>query len=241
MGRGIRAFGVGVAMMAATSAQAQAQAQDASSADTQPPASAHERNVAERHEERDRRWHATVFAMEEGEARLPAIPGKLVTFSLPLRRAYLVSAAVDRVVVPRFSIPLGFAKLRGNSLEIEAQALQHFGLERDTELSTAAVIRSGQFGVLGRTSANVAWGNGFSYALTAPTFERGPSGQIGVDTEHLQYHMSFEAEATSGAAPRLHYVFRLHHRSGIYGVISPARTGSNYLGFGLRFDLGGRR
>lgn len=197
----------------------------------------HDQLRLERREERERDWYLTGFLLKESEARLPLFPYKILTATLPFRPAYAATVAVDRVVVPRFAIPLPGFTLRGNSLDLEAQFLKHFGREHSAEVSAAAVLRSGQFGVIGRTSANVAWGNGFSYAIDAPNYELGRNGVRGVDTIHLQYHMAFKAEVTSGAAPHLHYVLRLHHRSGIYGLISPSRTGSNYLGLGLRFDL----
>ena len=227
-----------VAVAASASVQAQSgerQPVDAERA-VEPPSDAL-RNRADRSVARNRRWSLTGAISRETQTRLPLFPYKAITAQLPFRDAYAASIAVNRTVAPRFTIPLPGFELRGNSLELEVQALQHWGLERSTEVDAAAVLRSGQFGVVGRTSANVAWGNGFSYALTRPTLELGPSGRRGVDTIRLQYHMSFETELTSGAATHVHLVVRLHHRSGIYGLISPSRTGSNYLGTGVRVDL----
>ena len=190
---------------------------------------------------RTRRWHVSGYTLVVTEARLPTVPFEIVTARLPFRPSYAASVAASKVVVPRFAIALPGLTLRGNSLEIEGQLLQHFGREDSTEVAAAAVLRSGQIGLAGPVSANLAWGNGLSYALTQPRYEIGRGGVRGVDTVQLQYHMSFETEITSARNPRVHYVARLHHRSGIYGVISPSRTGSNYIGVGLRFDLGSRR
>jgi hypothetical protein len=57
-----------------------------------------------------------------------------------------------------------------------------------------------------------------------------------VETRRLQYHMMLEIEFGRGAWP-LRPFLRLHHRSGIYGVISPQETGSNFVGAGLRIGL----
>lgn len=140
--------------------------------------------------------------------------------------------AATKVIVPRFTF-LG----RDNSLEAEGQVGQHFDRENTREASAALVLRSGQLGIFGGTSLNVAWGNGVSYTFSDPQAESGDAGIRGVGAKRFQYYMSFETELTDSSAPNVHLVLRLAHRSGIYGLISSDRTGSNYLGGGLRFDL----
>ena len=83
---------------------------------------------------------------------------------------------------------------------------------------------------------NVSWGNGLSYALAKPSWERGTSGLRGIDTPQLQYFMSHEVEFRHAAAQNISGFVRLHHRSGMYGVFSSGvgGTGSNYIGAGLR-------
>lgn len=181
---------------------------------------------------RDRTGHLTGFVLAKADSRLQRVPDRLVTGRLDFERAYLGSIAASRVLIPRFTL-LG----RGNSLEIEGQFAQHFGNQDNAEATAALVLRSGQLGVFGGVSINGAWGNGVSYAFSNPRQERGDGGIRGVDTEKFQYHMSFETEITDASAPDIHLVLRLHHRSGVYGLISSDRTGSNYLGAGLRFDL----
>jgi hypothetical protein len=191
----------------------------------------------ERREERDRRWLLSGYLLERAEVRLLRIPDKIVTASLPLRRSYAGEAGITYVAIPDFAFGVPGLKLRGNSLELEGDFLQHFGREHASEVAGSLVLRSGSFGLLGRTSMDLAIGNGLSFYFNDPTDEDGVTGLRGVDTKKLQYHISFEAEVTSGAVPRLHYLFRVHHRSGAYGLISQNPTGSNYLGFGLRWDL----
>lgn len=203
-----------------------------------PPPSAREQQIHdERTQERNRRWFLSGLLLERAEVRLLSIPEKIVTASLPLRRSYAGEAGVTYVAIPRFAVGFPGFKLRGNSLELEGDFLPHFGREDASEVAGSLVLRSGSFGLLGRTSMNVALGNGLSYYFTAPSDEDGVTGLRGVETKKLQYHIAAEAEVTSGATPRLHYLFRVHHRSGAYGLISHNPTGSNYLGFGLRFDL----
>jgi hypothetical protein len=49
--------------------------------------------------------------------------------------------------------------------------------------------------------------------------------------------MGLETEFTHESTPNAHFFLKLHHRSGIYGLISPRKTGSNYIGAGLRWDI----
>jgi hypothetical protein len=83
----------------------------------------------------------------------------------------------------------------------------------------------------------MAAGFGFSQALKKPKYEKGSEGIRGVHTRKFQFHILGELEFTSADAPDWHMVLRLQHRSGIWGVISPRRTGSNYLGLGIRKDF----
>jgi len=203
-----------------------------------PPPSARQRQIRdERTEERNRRWFLSGLLLERAEVRLLDIPAKIATISLPLRRSYAAQAGLTYVAISRFAVGFPGFKLSGNSLELEGDFLQHFGREDAAEVTGSLVLRSGSFGLLGRTSMNVAIGNGLSYYFTDPRDEDGVTGLRGIDTKRLQYHIAAEAEVTSGATPRLHYLFRVHHRSGAYGLISHNPTGSNYLGFGLRLDL----
>lgn len=181
---------------------------------------------------RDRSGHVSVFFLVKADSRLFRIPDRLVTGQLDFQKAYLITGAASKVLVRRFTF-LG----RGNSLELEGQLGQHVGREDTTEADAAIVLRSGQLGVFGGTSLNVAWGNGFSYAFTTPREENGEAGIQGVGAKKAQYYMTFETELTDSSAPHVHVVLRLAHRSGIYGLISSDKTGSNYLGGGLRFDL----
>ena len=188
---------------------------------------------------RERTWFATVTGAQWAETRLPLLPYNIVTGNLHISDTYLVSASVNTVVVPDFAIPLPLTDLRfiGNSVEIEGKIVQHFGLDDNTEAALAIVLRSGEIPLWENASVNVAWANGLSYAFTAPEFEKGTGGVRGVDTIPLQYYLGLESEWTLDTRNHWHFVTMLHHRSGIYGLISPRKTGSNYIGAGLRFDF----
>ncbi|EBW2381250.1 hypothetical protein DAR30_24855, partial [Salmonella enterica subsp. enterica serovar Enteritidis] len=105
------------------------------------------------------------------------------------------------------------------------------------EAAAALVLRSPEWHIFGPLSTNVAIGNGFSYAFSDPKFEYGRHLVRGEDTVRFQYHISLENEWTHKDLPNVHLVGMLHHRSGMYGVVSPSKTGSNYIGAALRFDI----
>lgn len=83
-------------------------------------------------------------------------------------------------------------------------------------------------------AVNLGWANGVSYALEATAYEFGRDLVRGENTVQLQYYMGFEPEYAHHSWTHLSLFTRLHHRSGIYGVISPSKTGSNIIGLGAR-------
>lgn len=172
------------------------------------------------------------------ESRFPQFPKNLVTGNLGYRDTYLSGVIGSLVVIDDFSVPLPFTDARWQGLDLEAEGtlVKHYGLQHHWEIAAATVVRTPDLEIYHGLAVNGAWGNGLSWAFDEPAFEIGEEGIRGVDTKRLQYHMSLEAEFSFGASP-VHLFTRLHHRSGMWGVISPQRTGSNYLGAGLRIDI----
>lgn len=187
---------------------------------------------------RDRTWYASVYGTRYIESRLLLIPYKLATLSMPTTSSYLVGGGIGYVLIPELTIPTPFSNVafKGNSLEIEGQLAKHFGFEDTTEATLALMLRSAQIPLWGGVSFNVALGDGISYAFSDPKYEIGIDRVRGVDTVRAQNFIVAETEFTHESFKWAHFVFRLHHRSGVYGLISK-KTGSNYMGGGLRLDL----
>ncbi len=183
-------------------------------------------------EARTRKGHISAIGAVKAQSKLWRIPDRLVTAQLRLQKSYFISLAADKVLASDFTL-IG----KHNSLEVEGQITQHLGREDHQEATLALALRSGEVGIIGGTSANFMWGNGGSYAFSAPRLEQGNGGLYGVDVPRFQYMMLFETEFSDSSAPDVHLFFRVHHRSGIYGLISSGKTGSNHLGMGLRIDL----
>lgn len=115
----------------------------------------------------------------------------------------------------------------------ETTALKHSGRQHQYEL--AGGVRLGV-----ATPAFPGWRHqlsttqGLSYAFGRPSYEDGSRD----DPERryrLQYHMAFEFETAHESAPAWSLGLRIHHRSGMYGLVAPPRVGSNFVGLVLRY------
>lgn len=185
-----------------------------------------------------RKGSVSLYGARWIESRFPQFPQNLVTGNLGYRDTYLAGIVGSVVVLDGMSVPLPFTdtRLDGFGVEVEGQLIKHYGLQHHLEAASAAVIRTPDLSLFGGLAMNGAWGAGFSYAFRDPEYELGRGGLRGVDTVRLQFHMELEAEFGFGSSP-VHLFTRLHHRSGAYGVVSPQKTGSNYLGAGIRLDI----
>jgi hypothetical protein len=83
-----------------------------------------------------------------------------------------------------------------------------------------------------RTS--LAIGEGLSYAAQVPSVERERQDD---DVNHFLNYLFFEASGAHPSWERTSFFFRLHHRSGAWGLFDGADGGSNLLVFGVRYSL----
>jgi hypothetical protein len=186
---------------------------------------------------RDRVWHGTVYVGQWISSRLLDVPRRLGTGNVEMKDITFASLIANHVVVPelRTGWPVLGPVIDGGSIEVEAQFGQQFGRQRHQEATLALVWRSREITLPAtRASINLAIGEGLSYTLSRPTFEGLENDQQ--PRKFLNY-LAFEAEVSHPALPGISLVPRLHHRSGIFGLIAPQGTGSNILGLGLRITL----
>lgn len=183
----------------------------------------------------ERSWHLTLYGSRWVNADLLAIPERVITGRLTTEDAYFVGAGVSRVVVPSFTVPLPGTELalRGNRIELEGQVLRHFGGQSHWEGTLALMFRTGQIPLFGGLSVNLAFGEGLSYASERPRLE----GSFRVEPTRFLNYLAFEAEFSHASLPGVYFVPRIHHRSGIFGVIAERESGSNFIGAGIRVDL----
>jgi hypothetical protein len=79
-------------------------------------------------------------------------------------------------------------------------------------------------------NTSFAIGEGISYATAVPTLEKKDNSH----TKRLLNYLMLEFTLAMPCAPRTQLVFRIHHRSGAYGLYHAGNTGSNNVGIGLR-------
>ena len=110
--------------------------------------------------------------------------------------------------------------------------LKHSGLQDNLEAAAAYTLTTPALR-LGPIATNLSVGAGFSYAFSRPSYEDGPIGTP--DRRYRgQFCLLIENEWRLRQHEQWRLVFRVHHRSGVYGVIAPRNVGSNFLGLGIR-------
>ncbi len=128
--------------------------------------------------------------------------------------------------------------LRGSFVEnvrhgYEVVLLQHWGRQDNAELGAAYFLRSPD-AELGPLRVNAMGGFGLSHAFGTPTYEDATASEP--DKRYrTQFLLLLELEWSLAQAPAFSFVTRIHHRSGIYGLIAPSKVGSNFVVAGLRY------
>ena len=186
---------------------------------------------------RDRTWFATVYAGQWFSGSAPTPGQTLGTQDAGFQDSYFVSALLSRVLVRelRTELPLVGPRIDGSSIELEGQIGRHFGLQDHAEVTLALLWRSRDFAMpLTNGWLNVAVGEGLSYALSRPAYEGIAHGR---EPRKFLNYLTFEAEFSHLSMPGVSVMPRVHHRSGIFGVIAPRGSGSDFIGIGLRMTL----
>ena len=189
----------------------------------------------------DRLFYATVYGDIWAHTDLVTLPLNAAKGTLRTDPVYFVGVGLGYTLIPSFSVPMPFCAcgINGLRLEVEGQLGRYFGLQDHFESVLALLLRSPQFPLLAGFSANVAIGEGLSYAYSLPKFE-GSVAAEGLDAagprQFLNY-LAYEMEFSHEQVKNWHLLLNVHHRSGIWGVIAPHKTGANYIGVGIRADF----
>ncbi|MCP5483321.1 MAG: hypothetical protein H7A21_17935 [Spirochaetales bacterium] len=146
--------------------------------------------------------------------------------------SYITVAALNR------DIPY---RVGGLEFEAEGQIVRHSGLQKHLEYNGLLMGRLGD--PWSGWPFSIAVGEGLSFATRNPDLENPRRGldDPGRESEwsrNLLNYMVFELEmALPLDSYRPRAFFRIHHRSGIYGIFCPPTCGSNYLAYGIKFEL----
>lgn len=151
-------------------------------------------------------------------------------FSEVLRRLFDVDESGDRIA--GFSVQRRLAWL-GRHLSIDAEALYayHYGRERYHELGLAAYARWHAFPWNDYVATTVAAGLGPSYTTRYPELERQSRME---DRSRVLNQLNLELTLAPPRWPESQLLFRMQHRSGVFGVFNGVTDGSNFLTVGMR-------
>jgi len=117
--------------------------------------------------------------------------------------------------------------------EWEGQVAKHWGLQTHWEFNALVVLRWMRFPGSEHVRTSVALGDGLSYATEIPPLELASHTNEGA-TQLLNY-MLVEVAAGVPSIPAWDLVFRIHHRSGVFGLFDGVDGGSNVIAFGLKY------
>jgi len=123
-------------------------------------------------------------------------------------------------------------RIRGLTFDVEGQIVKHEGLQDHWETNVLLVVR--EHFLEDFFPANAAYGQGLSYALEKPELDQDADAD---PTQLLHYffiEFSFDLPNVS-YHPQL--IFRIHHRSGVFGMYCGNRCGSNIPVVGFRISI----
>ncbi len=179
----------------------------------------------------------SVYAGQGADHNLWELPGLVISGRLDWDKSYFTALGLGKdrgtlgqSVASFQSTP--FASFRHG---YEMVLVQHRGLQDNAELGAAYILRTPDL-QMGSLGVNFAAGAGLSYALATPSYEDGPKD----DPERryrLQLLALFELEWRLRGFEKLSIAARVHHRSGVFGLIAPQYVGSNFLALGVRYKF----
>jgi hypothetical protein len=142
---------------------------------------------------------------------------------------------------PDFHTGYGFAALavsrkfysptRHIDLELEGQFVKHLVGQYHEEFNGLLVARWLTFPWNRHVPTTFAAGNGLSYAVQTPEWESTLHGKASQLLNCMMFELTFSLPDT----PRWSLVWRVHHRSGVFGLFSGVEGASNAMGLGLKY------
>ncbi len=118
-------------------------------------------------------------------------------------------------------------------LEAEGQIAKHWGVQSHAELNGVLILRWLPFFWDDYLDTSFGIGDGFSYASDIPVLETDESDETSRLLNYLMVELSFEIPKKAS----WDLFIRVHHRSGIFGLIRGVTEGSNLICTGVRYRL----
>lgn len=176
----------------------------------------------------------TLYAGRGVDANLIGLPKQILGGEIKWEPSYFTAVSYTKPSsLPDWLVgTLGGIGVVNPTAAVEVIGVQHRGRQTNSELDVAFLLRTG-FGHLGPARFRASFGLGLSYAFGTPSYEDGPVADPSRRYRFQNYN-AFELEAGLAQFPRTSLVARVHHRSGLYGLIAPRQVGSNFLTVGVR-------
>ena len=119
-------------------------------------------------------------------------------------------------------------------VDAELNVAKRFGEDDAWELATMLFFRYDDFPWSEMVYTTLGVGVGPSYATHISDTEKTKAGNGDKGSKFLNAFVP-ELTVADPDLPELAYVFRIHHRSGVFGLIDGVSGGSNFVSFGTRF------
>ncbi len=121
--------------------------------------------------------------------------------------------------------------------EVEGMGIYHFGHWPEDQFFAETVglmaLRWHKFPWEKHLLTTVGFGEGISYASEEPSYEI----EFNNKTANLLNYLMWDITLAHPDLPQLALVLRLHHRSGIFGLIEGVSGGSNFFTMGLKYSF----
>ncbi len=180
----------------------------------------------------------TAFVAQGGDFNLTEFISETVNGELKMDETYFVGLNyADEVNIPILKKITGaFVSPDLIKTQVEYQITKHRGLQDNFEAHAAFVIRTKDFKYFENNNFNLASSVGLSYAFSDPMYEDTETGSPDGERYRLQQYMAFEIDFGRSDS-KWSVPVRIHHRSGVYGLIAPRKVGSNFITIGFRRDF----
>ncbi|MBB5222702.1 hypothetical protein HNP73_002638 [Amaricoccus macauensis] len=142
----------------------------------------------------------------------------------------------DHLIATAISREAGWLWDRHVSLEPEVGIGQRFGRQKATEVWGALFVRYHGFPWDGVVRTTVAVSTGLNWASDKTAVER-DRNQNDEEGSHVLHFLAPEVTFSLPSHPGAELLFRMHHRSGIFGLINGASGGAQYATVGLRLHF----
>jgi hypothetical protein len=184
--------------------------------------------------------HADSLTLYNGwgaNANLLTLPGKILTGKLEIDDSRFTGLGYQRNFTTPAVLGSLFEAVHLTTPEsaFELVALKHRGLQTNSEIALAYNLSfaGAALGPL-RIKPGLSWG--FSWAIGRPTYEDGPKDDP-TRRYRFQNHLGLELAFTPVTPSPWSVIAKVHHRSGVYGIVAPRNVGSNFMALGLRYSF----